>query len=279
MSFSGFRSARQQTGNTSADNQNNNNSNNQNNNNQNNSNNNNNNQNNNNNNSNNNNNNGNGSDATNDEAFLDKLWSDVQDDDKNKNNNNNNNNNNNSPAPVVKTPEEQIKAYLDSVGLKPIEFGDTDIEAVKNGTFDWKQFTDKVNNNVTQAHLQSLSSSKKMIDNAVKEAVEKAVGDSKSYFAGEQFRQVMHEKLEFTQDPAIGPVAETIAQRLMGRGATRDQAIQGVQKWFDHVFAKANPDFELNGNTRDTYRGNMRNNSKSGNVDWLDMLRGKPASQ
>jgi len=234
----------------------------------------------NNNNNNTNNNNNNNTDNKNDsiDDLVQNIWSDVKDGNSGggnqpqnqqqpQNQNNPNNNNNNGPQ---KTPEEQIADHLKSVGLEPIQLTEQDKTALQSG--DFGGVMDRINQKITGAYIESMKASNKLIENAVTKAVDQAVNKSKNFVEGTQLRELLNEKLPFTKDASIGPVAETIMQRLLGKGATKDQALDGVQKWFDRTFKTVNPDFQPNPNRNEGFRRTPQSTSED--TDWLKALQG-----
>lgn len=201
-----------------------------------------------------------------DDETIDNIWNEVKKDADVQNNNDSNNNNNNN-QPLVK-PEDQIKEYLSSVGLAPIALSDSDKAELQAGNFDG--VIGRINQNIQTAHMAAVKSSNTLIDQKVARAVEEAVGKSKSFVAGQRSLEALHKALPYTADAAISPVAQTVMQRFIDRGATQEQAIEGVKKWSKRLADAVNPPAKVNPNLNGQYRGAQ--NENSGDVDWLTLL-------
>lgn len=184
-------------------------------------------------------------------------------------------------APVApaapKDPSVQMKEYLDSVGLQPITISDEDKEKMAAG--DFTGFLGNVNQKIQQAHVKAISGSKTLMESMVNDAVTKAVGASKDYVEGKASLDALHTALPFTKNPAIGPVAQTVMQRFINKGATREQALEGVKRWsktfvqaFDPNWQETSPNKNRNGN----FGGNVNNQGTGdSDADWISVLSGK----
>lgn len=211
-------------------------------------------------------------DGINDDA-IDSIWKDVK-----KEGSKPNDGVVTPPAPAVaaKEPAVQMREYLDSVGLQPIVITDADKEKFAAG--DFTDFVANVNQKIQQAHVKAISGSKTLMESMVNDAVTKAVGESKNYVEGRASLEALHTALPFTKNPAIGPVAQTVMQRFMDKGATREQALEGVKRWsktfvqaFDPNYQETNPNKNRNGN----FSGSVNNEGNNGDADWISVLSGK----
>lgn len=205
---------------------------------------------------------------------IDSIWADVKKEGSKPADSQVPNNQQQQQQPVTKTPEVQMREYLDSVGLQPIEITDADKEKMQAG--DFSGFLGNVNQKISQAHIKAISGSKQLMEAMIGDAVKKAVGDSKDYVEGRASLDALHTALPFTRNPAIGPVAQTVMQRFLNKGATREEAIKGVKKWsetfvkaFDPNYVDVSPNRNRNGNFSSV------NNSEGGDADWVSVLNGK----
>lgn len=197
---------------------------------------------------------------------IDNIWNDIK---KKKEDDNNN------PPPNTQVqqedPNKQISDYLQSVGLDPISLTDQDKEELKEGNFD--NFIAKINEKTRNAHLKAMSGSKKMIDAAVADAVKQAMDGANDTFAGRMNLQALHTALPFTKEKAIGPVAQTVMQRMINRGASTEDAIEGVRRFFAKT-SELYTNSMVNKNRNTGFSSSRPNSAENGEGGWLDILRG-----
>lgn len=213
---------------------------------------------------------------TDNDVNVDDIWKDIKKENSQGDDRNNVNNQNNQPAPDMRKPEEKLKEYLDSVGIKPIVLDDRDKEDLKNGEFG--NVLNRINDQVAQSHIQGLKSMNTVIEAKVAAAVEAAVGKSRAAFEGDKALTALQSAHPWTKDPVIGPIAQTIMQQFITKGATPEQAIVGVGKYFDRVDEKRNGG-KVNSNRNGNFRGPADNSETSGDVDWVDLLTPKPSNR
>jgi hypothetical protein len=205
-----------------------------------------------------------------DDKMVDDLWNDIQTpkgDDKKE------------PQtiivkqePAAKSPADNLKDHLASVGLGEFTLSEAEKAELQAGNFDL--LTNKMHELSVNAYTKALSGSQTLIQEQVKKAVEEATKNSRSYVEGKDLLEALHTAVPATKHPAIGPVAQTVMQRLIDRGATKDQAIEGVKKW-SKIFAKEMGfDTEVNSNRNGSFRGGQ-NSEGSGETNWLDILTPK----
>lgn len=174
------------------------------------------------------------------------------------------------PAP---DPKKQLEDYLVSVGLEPLTITDAEKEAMTNG--DFSGILTKMNDKIRQSHIKGMSGSKTMIDAAVEQAVTRAMAGANSTFEGKMNLNALYSSLPFTKDKVIGPVAQTVMQKFLDRGASTEDAITGVKKFFAHTSDKFNAD-GVNKNRNGNYGGSRPNPTDSApEGGWLSVLRGK----
>jgi hypothetical protein len=210
-----------------------------------------------------------------DDSDIDSIWKKVQSGDDGTNNNgdnnqtgNNNNNNNNNPTQL--TPEEQLQKYLKDQGLDPIVLTDDDKEKIAAG--DLTGLISQLNDKIVRAHTKAITSSGQLMDEKITAAVDKALKETRNYVDTKDNLDALHEAIPYSRDGAIGPVMQTVMQRLLDRGANRAEAIKGTKMWADHFFKKANPDFDpANVGNNNSGTGNTRNGQKV-ETNWLDVL-------
>lgn len=201
---------------------------------------------------------------------VDDIWKDIKRE--NSTGDDRNRDTTVTAPPDTRKPEEKLKDYLDSVGIKPIVLDDRDKEDLKNGEFG--NVLSRINDQVAQSHIQGLKSMNTVVEAKVAAAVEAAVGKSRAAFEGDKALTALQTAHPWTKDPVIGPIAQTIMQQFITKGATQEQAIVGVGKYFDRVDEKRNGG-KVNSNRNGNFRGPADNSETSGDVDWVDLLTPK----
>lgn len=205
---------------------------------------------------------------------IDDIWSDIKkpnsQDDQNRNNQGNNNNGGGN-QPQQLDPATQLKKYLTDNGLG--EFTLTDAEKAQLGEGNYDGLQGRILGLVQQAHVKAISSASALIDSKIAAALKQGENATKSLLAGKENMGALHSALPFTKDPAIGPVAQTVMQRFFDRGATQEQAIQGVKKFFEHTAQKVTGN-EVNQNRNGNF-GSRPKNENDGVGNWIDILSPK----
>lgn len=209
----------------------------------------------------------------NNDDLINTIWDDVKKDNKAADPNNNNQQNNQQQQQQQQQPDlqKQTTDYLASVGLGDLALSEAEIENLKSGE-GFAAFAKNINGRIQQAHLKALSNANQLIDKKVEAAVAQAVDKSKSFYQGEQIREILRDKLEIAKDPLYAPVVETITRQFLSKGATLDQAIDGTKKYLEKLSQKMDPNAP-NANTKNGFRGNPR--QQDDNTNWLDVLGAK----
>lgn len=206
--------------------------------------------------------------------MIDDIWKDIEtkkdDNSGNNGNNQNNQNNQNQNDPNNQSdPQKDVDAYLAKVGLGDFKLTEAELEAFKTG--DGVQgVLDNLNKRIRDSHISAITSANKLMDKKIEAAVDAAVGKSKSFYQGEQLRSLLQERLPWTKDTAIAPMAETVLRQLLTKGASYEQGIKGVEQYFQRVQKAMDPGYEPpNSNTRQPFRGQKQ---EQGNQDWIKIL-------
>ena len=212
-------------------------------------------------------------DASIDDEAIDNLWSDIK---KKPADNQQQPPNNQQQQPQNQQqqvdPKVQLQNYLKDNGLGEFVVSDAVKAEIKEGNFD--NFNAQVLGLVQQAHVKALSGSQTLIKAEVAKAVRAAVDESKGFIAGKEAVSALNTALPFTKDPAIGPIAQTVMQRLLDRGATQEEAIKGVKLWSKKFVDLADPDRQVNGNRGGNFRGAPSNEV---DTNWVSLL--SPSSE
>ena len=174
-------------------------------------------------------------------------------------------------APTQTDPAKDVDTYLNSIGLGELKLSETELESFKTGD-GVQAVIDNINKRIRDSHVKALSGASTLIEKKVKDAVELAVNSSKSFYQGEQLRGLLQDKLPWTKDPVIAPMAETVLRQLLTKGATYEQGIEGTKKYFERVQLAMDPSYVApNKNTQGSYGNNARKPDQ-GNTDWLKVL-------
>lgn len=209
--------------------------------------------------------NGNNNDGNNDK-LLDDIWNEAQQQAKKdapqNQQQNNNNNNQQQQAPDAKA---EVAAYLQKVGLTKTEFTDADITKFQE---DPRGYLSALEDRIIKSHVEGMRGADTLMTNKIQKAVEEAVNKSKGFYEQREIQDLLTTKYPYMSKPEVGPVAQTVMQRLLDKGMTRDQALEGTDKFFKRIGTYAN---EPNANRNDGYR---RTPQASSDDNWVDALRG-----
>lgn len=174
------------------------------------------------------------------------------------------------PAKVV-SPSDQLKNYLNEAGLGEFTLSDTDKEKIAAG--DFADFNSKILGLIQTAHVKALSGAQTLVKAEVAKAVADLKNDTRSFVSGKEALEALNRALPFTKDPAIGPIAQTVMQRFLERGASTEDAIKGVQMWAKKFVSLADPGRQVNSNRNGNFQGSPDQNEETAN--WMDILSGK----
>lgn len=174
--------------------------------------------------------------------------------------------------PVVKTGAEQLKDYLVQNGLGEFTLSEAEKAELQGGNFD--SITAKMHELAVNAHTKALSGAQTIIKSEVDKLRDELKKDNRAVLEGDKALAALHSAVPATKHPAIGPIAQTIYQRLTDRGASQEQAIEGVKKWFALTGKEMGFNTEVNGNRNGSFRGGQSEGSDK-TANWLDILSGK----
>lgn len=206
------------------------------------------------------------------DADVDAIWKDVQ---KKPADQQQQTTQTSAPMVVQKEPGEQVKDYMKSVGLEPVALTGADIELLKSGDADGvARIFGNINQQIQKAHIESVKAAQSLITNAMPKMVEEAVAKSKGFVEGKELRGLLQAKFEWAKDSALGPVAETLMQRFLDKGASRDEALQGVDKWAQKFVRAYDPTFTPNTDGEGTFRNRTPQKPGGGELDWMTALKG-----
>lgn len=179
-----------------------------------------------------------------------------------------------APQVDTRTQEQRVADYLKTQGLEAPTLTPEDQEKAKNG--DFSGVLSAMATLAQQSHLKAIQSSDTLINAKVEAAFKKMEGNTRSLMSGDKALTMLNEKLPFTKDKAIGPVAQTVMQRFIDRNATPEQAIEGVRKWFEHTLKAADPNYKKpNTNLNGSFRGDPGQNASDAETNWMDILSPK----
>lgn len=209
-------------------------------------------------------------DGINDED-VDAIWKDVKKE-------------TTTPAPTnvqpttvvaAKEPAEQVKDYMKSVGLEPVALTGADIELLKSGDPDGvARIFGNINQQIQKAHIESVKAAQTLVTNMMPKMVEEAVAKSKGFVEGKELRGLLQAKFEWAKDSALGPVAETLMQRFLDKGASRDEALQGVDKWAQKFVRAYDPTFTPNTDGGGNFKQRTPSRPGGEDLDWMSALKG-----
>jgi len=175
-------------------------------------------------------------------------------------------------------PKAQLKRHLEDVGLGDLALTEQEIEAFKSGD-NIPDVLGKINARIQNGYLKAMSGLTTVMDKKIENAVKAAVGQSQSMFQGERIRDYLQTNFTQAKDPVMGPVAETVMKRLLDKGSTQAEALDGVKEFFKRIDLSMNPEKgKVNPNMRSGFGGNTPPGDKqglpAGENNWLDVLTG-----
>lgn len=186
------------------------------------------------------------------------------------------------PSPPANQPpqrtDEQMRGevmqHLQSIGLGDFALSAADVEKLQSGENTHQEFANIVNNRMQQVYLQAVQSSQRLIntllDQRIPKAIEDAVNQSKAYFNGNDLRSHLRKEIPFADDPAIGPMAETVFRQFLVKGADKAKATELTKAYFERVRSAMDPNYiPPNPNQRTTFRGHPRQA-----MSFVDVLKG-----
>ncbi len=128
-----------------------------------------------------------------------------------------------------------------------------------------------------QTYRQAMVDMSKVIDQKVAAGIEAAVTKSSNAVHGDMAVRQMNTTLEFTQNPAIAPIANAALAQLIKKGKTVDEAVESVRAFFtktSQLSAKElklqNPPRGRPGNQPFNGAGDVGNDEEE--TDWMDTL-------
>lgn len=169
------------------------------------------------------------------------------------------------------SPDEVFNQHFQSLNLDAgldVEGVITDIQSGKPDAL--ASYTEQLTKNVYRATLAQTS---KMMDLKVAKAVEQATTQASGEFNSTLALNELNEKLPFTTDAAIKPIADGVFSRFIKQGKPVNEAIGLTKQYFERMF-------KMSGDYLDTVpadTGNSRRFGASGadeDIDWLDVLSG-----
>lgn len=185
-------------------------------------------------------------------------------------------------AQLPTTPKDELKAHLDEMGLGDLSLTEQEVDAFKNGE-NVPAILGKINQRIQTGYLKAMSNLSTVMDKKVEAAVRNAVQQSADMYQGERLRDILHEELPFSKDPAIGPIAETVLSRfLRDKKMSKKDAVEATRNFFKHVHRSMDPDYvEPNPNQKGSFRtgnnpppGEAKGRPAGENASWLATLQG-----
>lgn len=187
------------------------------------------------------------------------------------NNDNQNNGNNGQQGPVNQgnsgdDAKARLDTYLKDNGLGGINISDAEKEAATNG--DFGPLMANINNYVVNSHMKALSGSQTMIQKAVEDAVAKVTEKANANYQGNKNLDIMREKLPYTKEKHIAPVAATLLQRALDRGLPAEKAVEVVDMYFNDISSRVGGG-KVNTNRNQGFGSNFNSDKK---MNWVDIL-------
>ncbi len=130
------------------------------------------------------------------------------------------------------------------------------------------------------AYKRALADGAKIMDHKISQAVEQAVQKAGVNVNANMAVSTMEQRLGYTKDPAMSPIAKAVLAQLMKKGKSLDDAVQGVDKYFARTAQLLNKNKNAPhgrpGNRGFNTRDNNNVQSDDGDeedLDWMELLQ------
>lgn len=204
-----------------------------------------------------------------DDDILATLWKDADKDTKTANDPPQQQTTQQQQAPV--DPKKQLADYMDTVGLGEVKYTPEALQEMISSPEKLGEALSVLNARSQKAHLEALKNMDAMVKPMIEEAVKKATESSQNFFHGENLKALLAEKLPWTKDELIQPVAETVLKRALGKGRKPEDAINDVKRYFNEVSNRSGNN-KTNQNSRGPLHEGM--SDPADEPKWDEILRG-----
>lgn len=130
-----------------------------------------------------------------------------------------------------------------------------------------------------KAYQSAITTMNSVVEQRVKKAVEEASNNASSSVNTNLAIRELNEKLPFTAEPEVAPIAKAVFMQMMKKGKSVQEAISETGKYFGHVskiaskFVDTTPPQSRSG-ANSFNRQQSNNNSNDNEPDWMSILGG-----
>lgn len=195
------------------------------------------------------------------------------------------NNGNNSPPNNQQQqqpdPNSQFQKFCRDNGM----FEGLDLQGFMKAVADGD--TDKAGEFFMQSMLATarvaMAGADKLATAKMQKAMEETALRANAMTSTQLLTQEMHERLGFTRDPALAPMAEDVLNRFLAKGESAETALENTEKYFKQFALAAGSKFGLQSVEQSMrpgsqgFRGsqmqqNDNDDGGSADMDWIDVL-------
>lgn len=207
------------------------------------------------------------------------------------NNGNNGGGNNNNPAPnngQARDPNVEFKKFCRDSGM----FENLDLEGFVEavGKGDTAKAAEFFMESMLSTARVAMAGADRLATAKMNQAMEATAVRASAMTSTQLLTNEMHERLGFTKDPAMAPLAEDVLNRFLAKGESADVALDNTEKYFKEFALAAGGKFGMmapNTDMRPGQRGfndsrmQQNDNSESVNqeMDWMDVLTSGAVSE
>jgi hypothetical protein len=184
---------------------------------------------------------GGGNNASNNDSFVENIWTDpplVENGNNNNNNANNSGNNNNNNNTNNNNSGDPLGDYINELEFTNLQLSQENLGKLQNG--DFSVLGPVMHDFAKQAIRHALITSNKLVNNKLQQSENRILERANNSRHADSYVDKMHNALEFTRDKAIEPVAKSVMAKALQKGQTHEQAIETVRQFFDRVGGAVN---------------------------------------
>lgn len=224
------------------------------------------------------NNQGGGNDKPDADALPANIWADPAPQ------NNQQQQNNNQQQQTQQNPnntdgQNAFTEYVNGLNFNTPQLSQEDATKIMQG--DMSPLQNMMTSMARNIYTQAMMDANKVIQKQVERGVNDAVSKSTTTVKADNFVSKMNDRLPFTKDENIAPVAKSVMSRFIGMGQDLDTAIGNTAKYFQSISDKAGEHLSQ-GNSRGNgsrpgAQGFQANRGQQ-EPDWLPFMMGDSAA-
>jgi len=172
-------------------------------------------------------------------------------------------------------PAQAMQDHLASLNLmQDIDMAKIESEIVQGSTESLQNAFKSVGENVYKAALTQVN---QLVDSKLEKVKQESIREANASVDAKSAIREMNQKIPFTEDPNIAPVAQAALNSFLAKDLSLPEAIKATAKYFDNVSAQVNTAKDFSGNQpgESGFNSSQQNNNKSkqsSHDDWISIL-------